>query len=171
MAECKEVIHQLKRERNTKWSIELNSLSPDSLLTLLADFKECPVRKLYVRNTHFDSNCVSELMQIVTYNETMEILELYFSPLLPNTYHLLTAALSSNKTLKELYLWHDNNISDNNIPHIRDVITTNTTLEYLSLYCPNITNFGIEQIQNVLVHTNSLAVNTLYVYINGHRLC
>ena len=171
MEECKEVIRQLKTQPNTTWSIELNSLSPDSLLTLLADFNQCPVQKLYIRNTHLDSNCVSELMQVVTFNETMEILELYFSPLLPDTYHLLTVALNNNKTLKELHLWYDNNISDNNVPHICDIITTNTTLECLSLYCPNITNFGIEQIRNVLVNVNSLKVNTLYVYINGHRLC
>ena len=76
MAECKEVIRQLKRQQHTTWSIELNSLSPQSLLTILTDINECQVRGLYIYNTHFDSKCVSQLSQVLTYNQTMEALYL-----------------------------------------------------------------------------------------------
>ena len=41
VAECKEVIHRLKRQQHTTWWIELISLSPQSLLTVLTDINEC----------------------------------------------------------------------------------------------------------------------------------
>ena len=86
MEECKEVIHQLKRRQHTTWWIKLKSLSPQSLLTLLIDINECQVRRLDIMNTHFDSNCVSQLSQVVTYNKTMEVL--VFTP--PLFYQILT---------------------------------------------------------------------------------
>ena len=167
MAECKEVIHQLKRQQHTTWSIVLNRLSPQSLLTVLTDINECQVRSLDIWNTHFDSNCVSQLSQVVTYNKTMEVLYLNSSPLLPNTYHILTTAVTGNKIIKELYLWNDNNITDNDIPHLSHLVTNNKTLQVLDLtLCPNITKSGEQQLQNVCVKNNSLYV----LFINGNRL-
>ena len=163
MAECKEVIHQLKRRQHTTWNIELRSLSSQSLLTLLTYINECQVRSLYIVNTHFDSNCVSQLIQVATYNKTIDVLYLSSSPLLPDTYHLLTTALNNNNTLERLYLFNDNNISDNDMPYIYNLITTNTTLQFLFLYCPNITKFFM---QNVCAKNKSLDV-----CINGNRLC
>ena len=167
MAECKEVIHQLKRRQHTTWCIELNTLSPQSLLTVLTDINECQVRRLYIENTHFDINCISQLSQVVTYNKTMEELSLYSSPLLPNTYHLLTTALTGNKIIKVLYLWDDTNIADNDIPHLSHLIINNNTLQYLYLAeCPKITKFGEQQLQNVVVKNNSLK----YLRVNDNYL-
>ena len=168
MAECKEVIHQLNRQKHTTWSIKLNRLSPQSLLTLLTDINKCPVRGLYILNTHFDSNCVSQLSQAVAYNKTIKVLSLSSSPLLPDTYQLLTTAVTNNQIIKGLYLWDDNNIGDKDIPHFYDLIANNNTLQSLYLTdCPNITKFGKQQLQNVCVENNSL--NELWV--NGNRLC
>ena len=165
MAECKEVIHQLKRRQHTTWDIVLDSLSPQSLLTLLTDINECQVRGLYIYNTHFDSNCVIQLSQVVTYNKTMEVLYLNSSPLLPNTYHLLTTAVTGNKIIKTLYLWNDTNISDNDIPHLSHLIINNNTLQELWLNkCPKITKFGEQQL--FVVKNNSLK----YLYVNGNTL-
>ena len=167
MVECKEVIHQLKRQQHTTWYIELNTLSPQSLLTVLTDINECQVRELYIVNTHFDINCISQLSQVITYNKTMEYLRLFSSPLLPNTYQLLTTALTNNTIIKELALWHDPNITDNDIPHFSHLINNNNTLQSLYLSeCTNITKFGIQQLQNVVVNNNSLK----NVYVNGNRL-
>ena len=166
MAECKEVIRQLKRLQHTTWGIELNSLSPQSLLTILTDINECKVRVLYIENTHFDSNCVSQLSQVLTYNQTMEILSLYSSPLVPDTYHLLTTAVVGNKIIKRLVLLYDNNITDKDIPHFANLIINNKTLQELHLAgCPKITKFGKQQLQNVCVNNNSLSV-----YCNGEIL-
>ena len=157
MAECKEVIHQLKRRQHTTWWIELNRLSPQSLLTILTDINGCQVRRLSIWNTPFDINCVSKLSQVLTCNQTMEDLYLYSSPLVPDTYHLLTTAVVGNKIIKGLYLLDDNNITDKDIPHLSTLITNTNTLQYLDLtLCPNITKFGIQQLQNVVVNNNSL---------------
>ena len=166
MAECKEVIRQLKRRQHTTWYIELNRLSPQSLLTILTDINECQVKGLYIMNTPFDSSCVSQLLQVLTYNQTMEVLYLHSSPLVPDTYHLLTTAVVGNKIIKELELWYDNNITDKDIPHFSNLIINNKTLQALYLTgCPNITEFGKQQLQNVRVNNNSLSV-----YFNGERL-
>ena len=167
MAECKEVIRQLKRRQHTTWNIGLISLSPQSLLTILTDINECQVRRLDIENTHFDSNCVSQLSQVLTYNQTMEYLYLDSSPLVPDTYHLLTTAVVGNKIIKELELWYDNNITDKDIPHFSNLIINNKTLQELYFYgCPKITKFGKQQLQNVCVNNNSLSV-----YFNGEILC
>ena len=167
MAECKEVIRQLKRRQHTTWRIELNRLSPQSLLTILTDINGCQVRRLYIGNTHFDSDCVSKLSQVLTYNQTMEYLTLNSSPLVPDTYHLLTTAVVGNKIIKRLGLSFDNNITDKDIPHLSTLITNTNTLQALSLYdCPNITEFGEQQLQNVVVNNNSLK----YLSVNGNVL-
>ena len=156
MAECKEVIRQLKRRQHKTWIIELKSLSPQSLLTILTDINGCQVRGLVIENTHFDSNCVSKLSQVLPYNQTMEYLHLYSSPLVQDTYHLLTTAVADNKIIKRLYLWDDNNITDKDIPHLSTLITNTNTLQSLFLTdCPNITKFGEQQLQNVVVNNNS----------------
>ena len=167
MAECKEVIRQLKRRQHTTWRIALWSLSPQSLLTILTDINGCQVWELSIYNTHFDSNCVSKLSQVLTYNQTMEDLYLISSPLVLDTYHLLTTAVVGNKIIKRLYLWHDNNITDKDIPHLSTLITNTNTLQHLYLTgCPNITKFGIQQLQNVVVNNNSLK----FLCVNGNVL-
>ena len=168
MAECKEVIHQLKRRQHTTWYIELYTLSPQSLLTVLTDINECQVKELYIVNTHFDINCVSQLSQVITYNKTMEELYLDSSPLLPNTYHLLTTAVTGNKIIKVLQLYNDTNITDKDIPHLSNLIINNNTLQRLYLIdCPKINKFGEQQLQNVVVKNNSL--KSLYVNDNYLR--
>ena len=165
MAECKEVIHQLKTRQHTTWRIHLDSLSPQSLLTLLTDINECKVRGLYIMNTHFDSNCVSQLSQVLTDNQTMEDLRLISSPLVPDTYQLLITAVAGNKIIKRLHLLYDNTISDKDIPHLANLITNNKTLEELYLIdCPKITEFDEQQLQNVCIKNNSL--KSLYVNYN-----
>ena len=166
MAECKEVIRQLKRLQHTTWWIELYSLSPQSLLTILTDINECQVWGLYIRNTNFDSNCVSQLSQVLTYNQTMEGLYLNSSPLVPDTYHLLTTAVVGNKIIKRLDLLYDDNITDKDIPHFSNLIINNKTLQVLHLNgCPKITKFGKQQLQNVCVNNNSLSA-----FFNGEIL-
>ena len=167
MAESKEVICQLKREQDTTWSIVLDSLSPQSLLTILTDINECQVRELYIFDTHFDNNCVNQLLQALTDNQTMRSLYLISSPLVPDTYHLLTTAVADNKIIKELGLWHDDYITNNDIPHLSHLITNNKTLQVLYLYgCPKITEFGIQQLQSVSDKNNSLES----LFINDYYL-
>ena len=163
------MIRQLKRRQHTTWWIYLDSLSPPSLLTILTDINECKVRRLDIDNTPFNGNCVSQLSQVLTYNQTMEYLHLSSSPLVKDTYHLLSTAVADNKIIKVLYLYDDNNITDKDIPHFSNLIFNNKTLEELHLSgCPNITKFGEQQLQNVCVNNNSLKslyVNGIYLHL------
>ena len=69
--------------------------------------------------------------------------------------------------MKVLYLYNDNNITDKDIPHFFQVIINNNTLEELDFTdCPNITKFGEQQLQNVLVKNNSLSV-----CVNFKKIC
>ena len=96
----------------------------------------------------------------------MEELSLNSSPLVPDTYHLLTTAVVGNKIIKRLWLWNDNNITDKDIPHFSNLIINNKTLQYLYLTnSPKITKFGKQQLQNVCVNNNSLSV-----WFDGKRL-
>ena len=160
-------MRQLKTRQHTTWWIRLNSLSPQSLLALLTDINECQVESLYIMDTHLDSNCVSQLIQVVTCNKTLEGLFLSSSPLLPDTYQLLTTNLINNKIIKYLYLYDDKNISDKDVPHLSHLITNNRTLQSLHLIkCTNITKFGKQQLQKVCVKNNSLKS----LYVNGNKL-
>ena len=169
MAECKEVICQLKRQRHTTWSIKLDTLSPKRLLTILTDINEdCQVGGLYIENTRFDSRCVTKLAHVVSNNKGLEDLRFVSSPLLPDTYRLLTTAISNSKALKSFDLVDDNNITDKDMKHICDLITTNTTLEYLHLKdCCNITESGIQELQTALVNNESLSlwINDKYIHL------
>ena len=97
----------------------------------------------------------------------MEDLSLISSPLLPDTYQLLTTALANNTKIKRLDLFNDKNISNKDIPHLCELITNTTTLTALSLRgCGKITKFGIKQVENVLVKNKSLSsvsINDNYI--------
>ena len=167
VVECKEVIHQLKIRQQTTWSVRVISLPPQSLQTLLTDINECQVRRLDIMNTHFDSNCISQLLQVVTCNKTLEELYLSSSPLLPDTLHLLTTSVTDNKIIKGLGLYNDDNITDNDIPHFCHLIANNKTLQELWLTkCPKVTTFGQQQLQNVCLKSISLKK----LSINGNWL-
>ena len=82
----------------------------------------------------------------------MEVLRLDSSSLLPNTYHLLTTAVTENKIIKGLYLLHDTNITDKDIPHLSHLIFNNNTLQVLYLFlCPKITKFDIPNYKILLL--------------------
>ena len=64
-------------------------------------------------------------------------------------------------------MYGDNNITDKDVPQIYDIIINNKTLKVLYLTnCPNITEYGIQQIPNVLVYKNGLCE----LFVNGNYL-
>ena len=160
-----QVMSQLKRSR-IHWKIIIKSSSPESVLLVFSNIDECPVKALHIENTPLNSCCVTKLSDILTENEKMEELRLSYSPLSPNTLQMITNALSINTTLKSLWLLNDDNITDNDLPHICYIISINRKLRRLSLDCPNITEFGVQQISKILDKNNTLT----YLYVNGNKL-
>lgn len=165
MKQCQEVVRQIKEQHHrTQW-INLHSLSPDSLLTVLTNINgNLALTGLVLKNTSIDSRCINELIQVLT-NNNVTSLHLVSSPLLSHDYHMIASALSTNTTLKSLRLSNDNNITDKDIPHICYLISVNTKLKNICLdYCPNITKFGIQQVSAVL-HKNKRLIK---LSINGN---
>ena len=160
-----QVMSQLKKSR-IYWKIVLKSSSPESLLLVFSNIDECPVKALHIENTPLNSRCVTKLSGVLTENKKMEELRLYSSPLSPNTLHMITNALSINTKLKSLWLLNDYNITDNDLPHICYIISINRKLRRLSLDCPNITEFGVQQISKVSDKNSTLT----YLYVNGNKL-
>ena len=160
-----QVMSRLKRS-NIHWKIVLKSSSPESLLLVFSNIGECPVKTLHIENTPLNSRCVTKLSSVITENKKMEELRFYSSPLSPNTLQMITNALSINTTLKSLWISNDDNITDNDIPHISYIISINRKLRRLSLDCPNITEFGVQQISKVSDKNSTLT----YLYVNGNKL-
>ena len=164
MEQCEEVMRQLKQARE-RWKITLHSSSHNSLLILFSNINECLVWRLEIHNTPFDSNSVADLSNaLIAFNNTIEELELWKSSLPPNSLWMIVNALSLNTTLKILVLRGDKNITDEDVPHIYRMLTSNKTLERFYLNsCPNITKVGEQKISKVL-HINT---TLRYLCING----
>ena len=163
--QCEKVLSQLK-ETNEFWRIILESATPESSLNVFSNINESLVRGLYILHTPLDNCCVSEMSRMLTSDKTMNVLYLMSSPLPPNSLEMLSKALSSNKTIKTFLLSGDDNITDEDIPHVCKMLGVNSTLEQLYLDCSNITNFGEQQISEVLEQNNTLII----LYINGNYL-
>lgn len=163
--QCEKVLSQLK-ETNEFWRIILESSTPESSLKVFSSINESLVRGLDILHTTLDNCCVSELSRMLTSDKTMNVLYLMSSPLPPNSLEMLSKALSSNKTIKTFLLSGDDNITDEDIPHVCKMLGINTTLEQLYLDCSNITNFGEQQISEALVQNSTL----ITLYINGSYL-
>ena len=164
--ECEEVMTQLKREQQIQWSITLDRSSPESLLTVLVNINECFVRTLDIKNTPLHSYCVSELAKVLTDNVKMEELYIFSSSFPPKNLQVIAKALSSNTTLKTLWLWDDDNITDKDISHICYIISANKTLKVLSFRCRNVTRLKFEKLSKALANNKTL--NTFL--INGNYL-
>lgn len=163
--QCEEVLSQLK-ETNEYWRIILESSTPESSLKVFSNINESLVRGLDILHTTLDNCCISELSHVLSSDKTMNVLYLMSSPLPPNSLQMLCKALSSNKTIKTFLLSGDDNFTDEDIPHVCKMLSINTTLEQLYLDCSNITDFGEQQISEVLVQNNTL----ITLYINGSYL-
>lgn len=171
--ECEEVMTQLKREQQIQWSITLDRSSPESLLTVLVNINECFVRTLDIKNTPLDSHCVSELANVLTNNVKMEELYLFSSSFPPKHLQAIAKPLSSNTTLKTLWIWDDDNITDKDIPHICYVISANKTLKVLSFRCRNVPKIKFEKLSKALGNNktlNTFLINSNYLRNNNYSI-
>lgn len=146
--ECEEVMEQLEQQDPREhWMIILKSASPESIQIVLCNINKCPVKKLDIRKSPLNSDCVSELSHVLTNNEKIKYLHLGSSFFPPNGLEMIMKALSNSTSIKRLTLHHDNTITDKNIHHITDMLAVNTTLERLILKkCPNVTKSGEQQL-------------------------
>ena len=115
------------------------------------------MRRLDIDNTSLDSKCVSILSEILKTNKTIKILQLWYSSLTGGIKQV-SDSLFNNKTLEQLVLWNVTGITDEDITHLSTMLSSNTTLKVLYLYKCNITDNGVRYICEGLTKNQTLTI-------------
>ena len=102
-----------------------------------------------------DSKCVSILSEILKTNKTIKILELQSSSL-SGGIKQVSDSLFNNKILEQLVLSDVTDITDEDITHLSTMLSSNTTLKVLYLYNCNITDNGVRYICEGLTKNQTL---------------
>ena len=120
--------------------------------------------RLDIRYTSLDSKCVSILSEILKTNKTIKIL-LLVSSSLTGGIKQVSDSLFNNKTLEQLELYNITDITDENMPHLSTMLSSNTTLKVLYLINCNITDNGVRYICEGLTKNQTLTT----LDIGGNR--
>ena len=152
------MISKLIEEQQTgkKWSIGLMSSSPESTAVIINNLNNCTVSRLYIDNTSLDNNCVSILSEILKSNKTITTLWLHSSSFTGGIKYV-SDSLLNNATIEELVLLNVSGITDEDMPHLRHMLASNTTLKDLDLYNCNITDNGVRYICEGLTKNQTLS--------------
>ena len=102
-----------------------------------------------------DSKCVSILSEILKTNKTIKRLRLSSSSLTGGIKQV-SDSLFNNKTLEQLVLSNVTDITDEDITHLSTMLSSNTTLKELYLYNCNITDNGVRYICEGLTKNQTL---------------
>ena len=102
-----------------------------------------------------DSKCVLILSEILKTNKTIKILELSSSSLTGGIKQV-SDSLFNNKTLEKLWLSDVTGITDEDITHLSTMLSSNTTLKELYLSNCNITDNGVRYICEGLTKNQTL---------------
>ena len=101
--------------------------------------------RLYILHTSLDSKCVSILSEILKTNKTIKRLELRSSSL-TGSIKQISDSLFNNKKIEQLVLSSVTDITDQDITHLSTMLSSNTTLKELWLVNCNITDNGVRYI-------------------------
>ena len=153
--ESKDIISRLQQRREEiDWSIDLYSISSESMLVIMNNISKCAVRNLRIHSTQLDSKCVSKLLEVLSTNN--KIVELFFeSSLFTGGIKQISDPLVNNITLKKLSLM-DIPLTDVDITHLSDMISVNITLKELLLMNCNVTDNGVRYICEGLTKNQTL---------------
>ena len=157
--QSKDVISKLIKEQQTEkeWSIHLNSSSPESTAVIINNLNKCTVRRLDIYYTSLDSKCVLILSEILKTNKTIKKLRLYSSSLAGGIKQV-SDSLFNNKTLEQLWLSDVTSITDEDITHLSIMLSSNTTLKELYLTYCNITDNGVQYICEGLTKNQTMTI-------------
>ena len=164
-SDCKNVIHQISIDRKPCEKITLNSSSTDSTIILLSQLHQTNVKRLEIKETKLTIEAIHYLSRL-TSNDQLKYLLLDDITLSTNGgLNSLTNALSTNTSLRHLWLWRVR-LTEDDMVNISQAITINTTLYGLSLINCSITNDGLVQLSNGLTHNKTMN----YLVICSNRL-
>ena len=115
------------------------------------------MKRLEIYNTSLDSKCVSILSEILKTNKTIKRLVLVSSSLTGGIKQV-SDSLFNNKTLEQLWLSNVTDITDEDITHLSTMLSSNTTLKELYLINCNITDNGVRYICEGLTKNQTLTL-------------
>ena len=143
---------QLRREEG--WTIDLYSISSESMLVIMNNINKCTVRSLDISETRLDSECSSKLLEVLSNNMELQRLQIDFFSLTGGIKQI-SDVLINNIALKELLLF-DIRLTDEDIIHLSNMISINKTLTELILSNCNITDNGVQYICEGLTKNRTL---------------
>ena len=152
---------KLKEEQQMEWSIWVYKSSPESLLVVISNLNECPVKGLILNDTPLDSNCITVLSGTLARNKKLKTLELHSSSL-TGSIKQITEALSTNDTLETFGMWNvklaitDNDEDEDDASHLSYMLHTNNVLKGLHLHNSNINDKCVQQISEGIIEKQTL---------------
>ena len=157
-----------KRQTRKKWLILLQVSSPENALVIIKNLNKCIVRELHIKSTPLDNTCISTLAEILSENKTIKILYLHSTPLTDdsNIKQIIDVLSDKNTTLESLRLCSVTGITYEDILHLSDMISNNSTLTTLQISDCNITDKQVQYIgkglsKNQTLTTLSISANPL----------
>ena len=164
-SQCITVIKELSNDTTQCEEIRLHSSSTDSTIILLSQLHNTNVKTLRICDTQLTMDTIQCLCNVIN-NNKLEFLYLHNTSLSTSGgVYLLTDAISTNTSLRELWLYGDR-LTEDDMRNISQILTNNTTLQGLDLRYCNITDDGLIQLSNGLTHNNTLKE----LNINGNKL-
>ena len=135
---------KLIKEQQTgkEWWIDLKSSSPESTVVIINNLNKCIVSELYIDNTPLNNKCVCKLSEILKTNKTIKTL-LLVSSSLTGGIKQVSDSLFTNTRLEKLLLMDDTGITDEDMLHLSNMLSSNTTLKELYLPNCNLTDYGV----------------------------
>ncbi len=100
-------------------------------------------------------------------NTTLKRLFLSGNRLCDEGVQALTKALSFNKSNVDILALQLNSITDEGAGYLAEMLTTNTTLKFLSLSRNGISDRGVQHLIDVLIHQNATLIS---LRIDGNKL-
>ena len=173
--QCEEVVSRLIKKQQTKgsrWCINLRSSSPESALVIISNLSKCAVRTLDIHSTPLDSVCMSTLStELQTTNKTMIDLELELinCNITDNGVRYIYEGLTKNKTLTELDIRYNPQITSVSTSIIVELINTTQTLTVLSLHGTSLNNDDIKTICTTLVENTT--IQELWLFEQHEEYC
>ena len=152
-----------KHQTGKKWSIMLEVSSPENTLVIIKNLNKCIVKELHIKNTPLDSTCISTLAEILSENEKLKLLYLHSIPLTDdsNIKEVIDVLFYKNTTLESLRLCSVTGITDEDIIHLSDMISNNSTLTTLQISDCNITDKYVKDISEGLAKNQTLTILSL----------
>ena len=157
--ESEYVISTLKREqeKGKDWHIRLSSSSLESTQLIIENLNKCIVRQLDISYAPLDSKLVSMLSEALKTNTSMKQLYLRSSPITEGIKQI-SDALLINTVLEVLWLDTVTGITDDDMNHLSNMLASNRSLKVLRLINCNITDNGVRYICEGLTKNQTLTI-------------